>query len=245
MNYDNPELLDRLAAEYVVGTLRAGARRRFESMLAGHIPLRRAVQRWEQRLFELSMQIPPVQPPREVWTSIEARIAPSQAPQSSKANSSLRTWQAIAASVAALAVILGTLLVTREPEVRVQVKVEKQAVESAHTAIVADATAPLWILNAYPQASELHVQSLRPAALAENQSFELWLLPDSGAPPISMGLLPRTGTVVLPISAGQLRALNEASKIAISIEPAGGSPTGAPTGPIPYTAALLHLRGRA
>ena len=245
MKYDNPELLDRLAAEYVVGTLRAGARRRFESLAAGHIPLRRAVQHWENRLFELSMRLPPVQPPGEVWTSIERRIAASQAQPASRANSSTRIWQAIAAGVATIAVILGTLLVMREPEVRVQVKVEPQAVEAAHTAIVADATAPLWILNAYPQAAELRVESLRLAELAENQSFELWLLPDSGAPPVSMGLLPRTGTAVLPITAAQLRALAEASKIAVSIEPVGGSPTGAPTGPIPYTAALLHLRGRA
>ena len=36
MDYSRPDLADRLAAEYALGTLRGGARRRFESLLAAH-----------------------------------------------------------------------------------------------------------------------------------------------------------------------------------------------------------------
>lgn len=240
MNYNHPDLIDRLAAGYVVGTLHGAARRRFEGLLAGHIPLRRAVQQWEQRLFWLSMRLAPVQPPPNVWPQIEQRVAPGRSVAPVAPRSSSRLWQALAASVAAIAVVLGTLLVTRAPEVQVQVKVEKQAVQAQHTAIVADATAPIWVLNAFPEAGELRVQAVRSIELAENQTFELWMLPDSGSPPVSLGLLPRSGVAVLPVSAEQISTLASTSKVAVSIEPAGGSPTGAPTGPIPYSAPLLH-----
>ena len=257
MNYNHTELIERLSAAYVLGTLRGGARRRFEKLLSSNIPMRLAVQRWEERLFWLSLRLEPVAPPAHVWANIQSRIKPTQPVMGSPGESPghlneqssgqsmappSRLWQAIAASVTAIALMLGILLFTRQPEIRVQVQV--QPVRSAHTAIVADATAPIWVLNAYPgagpDAAELRVQAVREVALAANQSFELWMLPDSGSPPVSLGLLPRTGTVVLSLNSEQLRMLLATSKVAVSIEPAGGSPTGAPTGPVPYVAPLLH-----
>ena len=245
MNYLNAELLDRLAAEYVAGTLRGAARRRFEGLLAAHIPARLAVRRWEQRLIGLSTQLPPVQPSASVWQNIEAKVAPSRAAAPAATPASQRFWQGVAASVAVLAVVLGTLLAVREPEVQVQVQVERQAVESAHTAVVADATAPIWLVNAFPALGELRVTAVRSVELPADRSFELWMLPDSGAAPVSLGVLPRSGVAVLPLSGDKLQVLTATSKLAVSIEPAGGSPTGAPTGPIPYAAPLLHIAERA
>ena len=42
MDYSRPELADKLAAEYALGTLRGPARRRFENLLPAHPSLRRA-----------------------------------------------------------------------------------------------------------------------------------------------------------------------------------------------------------
>jgi len=50
MDYGRPDLADRLAAEYVTGTLRGPARRRFEQLVPAHPALRAAVRRWESRL---------------------------------------------------------------------------------------------------------------------------------------------------------------------------------------------------
>ena len=245
MNYLNAELLDRLAAEYVAGTLRGAARRRFEGLLGAHIPARLAVRRWEQRLIGLSTRLPPVQPSASVWQSIESKVAPSRTATPAPGPASQRFWQGVAASVAVLAVILGTLLAVREPAVQVQVQVERHAVESAHTAVVADATAPIWLVNAFPQLGELRVTAMRSVDLPADRSFELWMLPDSGAAPVSLGVLPRSGVAVLPLTGDKLQVLTATSKLAVSIEPLGGSPTGAPTGPIPYAAPLLHIAERA
>jgi anti-sigma-K factor RskA len=69
------------------------------------------------------------------------------------------------------------------------------------------------------------------------RSFELWALPDGGAP-VSLGLLPAAGSVSRELSAAQRAALQSATKVAVSLEPAGGSRTGAPTGPVLYVAPL-------
>ena len=49
MDYSRPELADRLAADYVAGTLRGAARRRFEALLPAHPLLRDAVRDWQGR----------------------------------------------------------------------------------------------------------------------------------------------------------------------------------------------------
>ena len=88
MDYARAELADRLAAEYVLGTLRGPARRRFQTLLAAHPALRSAVQRWEDRLAPLAASVAPVAPPERVWTGIEARLF-GQAPSG-------RGWNALA-----------------------------------------------------------------------------------------------------------------------------------------------------
>jgi anti-sigma-K factor RskA len=64
------------------------------------------------------------------------------------------------------------------------------------------------------------------------KTYELWALPRDGKPPVSLGLLPRQGESARPLSEHQSAALMAAGKLAVSIEPPGGSPTGTPTGPV-------------
>ena len=69
MDYSRPELADRLAADYVAGTLRGPARRRFEALLPGSAPAVQAVREWEARVAGLTEGVPlrPVSTPRENW----------------------------------------------------------------------------------------------------------------------------------------------------------------------------------
>jgi len=46
MNYQHPQLLEELAAQYVLGTLRGRARRRFERYCAHNANALHAVRRW-------------------------------------------------------------------------------------------------------------------------------------------------------------------------------------------------------
>ena len=74
MDYGRRDLAEALAAQYVLGTLRGAARRRFEALLPAHANLREATHAWQDRLLPLTAAIDPVQPPARVWQHISARI---------------------------------------------------------------------------------------------------------------------------------------------------------------------------
>jgi anti-sigma-K factor RskA len=72
------------------------------------------------------------------------------------------------------------------------------------------------------------------AAVPAGKSLELWMLPDGSAPK-SLGVIPGSGVGRVLLPALPDIALARVPALAVSLEPAGGSPTGAPTGPVLYT----------
>ena len=77
MNYENHPQLDRIAADYVLGTMRGRARRRFEALIRQSHAARAAVDGWTHRLHLLSAGMPaPVAPSADLFQRIERRIAP-------------------------------------------------------------------------------------------------------------------------------------------------------------------------
>ena len=69
--------------------------------------------------------------------------------------------------------------------------------------------------------------ALLAGAPVTDRTFELWLLPEDGAPE-SLGTFAQTGR--LPSTA--VAQMQAGTGLAVSLEPIGGSPTGAPTGPV-------------
>lgn len=220
MQYPNRELADRLAAEYALGTLRGAARSRFERWLSSgdadqQTLLRAAVHRWEDRLVHLADDLAPVEPSPQVWREIERRT------RARGAQRGWRTW-ALAASVAIVA--LGTWLWT----------VRESAAQWQPAAQIADATRPadLWHIDVDTDGARLRVQAIAPYPASASIAHELWALSPSDGAPVSLGLLPQRGELVRELTATQRAALAAATQFAVSREPAGGSRTGAPTGPV-------------
>ena len=75
MRYEDPELRERLAAEYVLGTLPSRSRRRFERLMTEDPALARVVAAWADRLAPIDAATPAEDPPARVWRAVEARIA--------------------------------------------------------------------------------------------------------------------------------------------------------------------------
>jgi len=217
MKLDNRELLDRLAAEYALGTLRGHARRHFERWLVSP-QVQVMVNDWEQRLAGLEPALQKITPPAKVWQAIESRL------DLGRSRRSTVRWLAIAATV--LLAVIG--IFTLRP-------VELVATQQA--SIEADPQTIYWRVELLGDNQELTVQALATHPLESGKAHELWILPAKGNP-VSLGLLPASGTQRVVLSAAQRAALAGAKQLAVSLEPAGGSPTGLPTGPVIHVAPL-------
>ena len=231
MDYSRPELADRLAAEYVAGTLRGAARRRLEALLPAHPSLRVAVQAWQERLLPLTTVLDGQAPPARVWLRIEARIgAPASAtPSRDPWWQRLGPWRALSglASVAALALAL----LLANPPVQAPVVVVLSSTEKVPDG---DAPAPASFVASFSaDGRAVATRPLVPVSLAAGRALELWAVPAEGAPR-SLGLISADGASVVRRS----RVLKDTAALAVSLEPAGGSPTGQPTGPILYAGKL-------
>jgi anti-sigma-K factor RskA len=217
MNYSRPELLNELAAAHVVGSLRGRARARFERLCRDDAAARSTRRGWEDRLLPLVLVLDPVAPSPLVWSSIRTRLdGPAQASKAPQ-----RGWRWIAAAaVVIVALLVGRL--TLWPSTQWQ-----------PMATLAQANAaPMWQVQRTPDSGELRVRTIGPAAAPAGRSYELWVIPAAGGNPVSLGLLPAQGDLTRVLTVAQRELVRTAMNIAVSVEPAGGSPTGAPTGPV-------------
>ena len=224
MDYGRPELADRLAAEYVAGTLRGPARRRFESLLPAHPMLREATRAWQARLMPLTAPIAPMQPSGDVWRRISKRIGGETPAARASAWNRLPFWRGLAAFASVAAIGLAVLLANPTP-VPPPIVVVLAPTGTAPGA----APAPTLVASISGDRSSLVTRALQPVSIQPDRSLELWAVPTTGAPR-SLGVLPGgSGTVAL-----RGKVLAGADTLAVTLEPAGGSPTGLPTGPIVY-----------
>ena len=211
MKSANRELVDRLAAEYVLGTLRGRARRRFERWLVSP-QVGALVTAWEDRLAGLEPQLKGVTPPASAWRGIENRLELRRLKRAP-----LTRWLAVAASVAFFALVAVFVMRQVPPDV------------TQKAFIQADAQNIYWRVELLGDNEELSLHVHKVHDLPPGKSHELWVIPVSGGAPVSLGLLPHTGDHHRVLTATQRAALAGAKTIAVSLEPEGGSPSGAPT----------------
>ncbi len=227
MNYQRPRLLEELTAQYVLGTLRGPARRRFERFCHRNPGAMQAVRRWEDHLVDLLIGVAPVVPSKLVWERVKRRIRGDDSQRPKRPFATLNDWRySIAAGFAALAIAFAMWTGVGPG--------------SSHlVATVSDQQAQLWRIEAPRDRDELRVSAANDLALDPTRAYELWALPGDGAAPVSLGLMPKSGRDTLQLSDAQRLALSRSRQVAVSLEPPGGSPTGAPTGPVLFVADVV------
>lgn len=230
MDYGRQDLADALAAQYMAGTLRGAARRRFEALLPAHPGLRRATADWQARLMPLTTALPPVAPPAHTWARIEQRLWPAAAPAPWWRG--LGFWRAASGLATVAAVSLGLLLANPPPQ-QPPVVVVLQATEAGAQA------GGSFVASLSGDGRALVTRPLQPVALQVDRAFELWAVPPQGAPR-SLGLISASGLTVIRRERLPQALLDQrhTAALAVSVEPPGGSPTGAPTGPVVFAGKL-------
>jgi anti-sigma-K factor RskA len=229
MDYARPALIDALAAQYVAGTLRGGARRRYEALLPGHPALRAAQARWQERLMPLTDALAPQAPPPRVWQGIEARLWPT--PKPVPLWQRLSPWRGLTALATTAALAMAVVLALPE---RVQPPVVVVLQGTGGTAQGVNT----FVASVSGDGRALVTRPLLPVSIEQNRVLELWSVPPDGAPR-SLGLISSAGATVVTrdrLPATLLKGGTAA--LAVSLELPGGSPTGTPTGPVLYAGKL-------
>ena len=101
---------------------------------------------------------------------------------------------------------------------------------------------PVWLVHASGDGEIVEVHRLAQVELPLDQSLELWLLRGANAPPLSLGVLARAGGTRITLPEEMADAVSSGEAFAVSVEPAGGSTTGAISGPIVQSGAIYHVR---
>ena len=242
----HPELLDLLAASHALGTLRGGARRRFETLAREQAPVRAAALVWQSRLAGMTELQSPVVPDAAVWTRIrnmidaeqaqhaierQRDVAPAPSPSQGGWLRSLALWHGAAAAGAlatVMAVVVGLNL-------RDQLQ---NAPAVQYVAVLSDDKATASMLVTFdPKKRQLVLQRVGSYDEGGDKSLQLWALPPGGAPR-SLGVLDHAPALRLPASESDVHAV---PALAVTLEAKGGVPPGSgPKGPVVFKGALIE-----
>ncbi|WP_414157356.1 anti-sigma factor domain-containing protein [Pseudomonas sp. BNK-15] len=227
---ETAEALDELAGEYVLGTLSAEQHEAVRQRLTGDQQLRGAVDAWEQRLLALNALAEPLPPNPRLWgrisRSVDAqsqtlpqRIAPPR--QSGRWWHRLVLWQGLAgAGLVASLLLAFTLLTAKAPE------------PSFLVVLVAPAdSAPGWVVQASDTRS-IQLIPLGQFAVPSDKVLQFWTKGEQWQAPLSLGLVKPGEQYRVP--AHDLPPLEPNQLFELTLERAGGSPTGRPTGPVQF-----------
>jgi anti-sigma-K factor RskA len=223
--------IEVLAGEYVLGLLDAADAAALEARAASEPAVRAAIASARERFLALDVAAPAARVEEALWRRIEAGLGGTEASKvvsldahrKASARPAARTarggfWQGFAAA-SVVALIAGALAygLVRPADPRLIV-------------VLLDAEAkPVSLVEAFA-GQRIRVVPLKHIDVPAGKTLQVWTLPDPKTGPVSMGLLPAVSKTVLEgpeLPAPKLDQLYE-----ITIEPAGGSPTGRPTGPV-------------
>ncbi len=223
---------ESLAGEYVLGLLDGAEKEAFEKRVARDAALDAAVTRWRMRLAPIDATARPVEPSAGLWQRIEEGLEGATVRHRAAASrpglgsrfvqwwDNLWLWRGAAFAGAAIALLLAIGLVAALDRAR------RQPVMVA--VLMTDANIAAAVVNTFAD-GRVELLPLQDIPVPSGYALEIWTLWDRALGPRSVGLIDRARAVPLrldnlPLGADQL--------FEITVEPASGSPSGRPTGPI-------------
>lgn len=229
MNLSRPDRLarlDALAASYALGTMPARTRARLAHVARTDTVVAATIRAWEQRLSPFAEAAPPITPPPRVWKRIALRLGLDAVRPSERGPwwSRLGLWRGLAVASFLGVAVLGTTLWMQQ----------QRADEPIVVVLAGQDARPALLATLDRNSRVMTVKTVGGAPVPADRALELWMLPD-GAAPRSLGVLPASGVGRVTLPALPDVAFSNVPALAVSLEQPGGSPTGAPQGPVLYT----------
>jgi anti-sigma-K factor RskA len=209
----------------VLGTLDASERTAVAARRQREGDLDAAIGAWERRLSPLTDAIAPLEPPAGLFSRIEARLAGAGgAGQIIELERRVRRWRNLAAAASAVAACLLVAIGVRE--------VARPQVPSSYVAVFQkDDVSPAFLLSVDLATRTLSIRMVA-AERQPGKSYQLWIATEqSGGVPQSLGLIEDRGDITRTVLTAYDPSVVQKATFGVSLEPAGGSPTGRPTGP--------------
>ena len=230
---NNMVLRQKLAAEYALGTLRGGARRRFEAWMYQDADLRNITAGWQQRLAPMAEFAGDVKPPARVWSGIERRLnlKGNSAQWRFWLHDNLAFWRNLGLVSSTLAALLVVVLLSNRP-------VDAPVISYVAT-LVDDKSQTAMLLTADRTHRVLDARVVGAQTVASDRSLHLWAISKAGQTR-SLGVLPDNsrGKFALPDNA----VSDDVMVLAITLEPKGGSPfPDRPSGPVLWKGNWVRL----
>lgn len=231
MRYQKPQVQERLAREYVLGTMTAAVRRRFQRLLNADADLQKQVLRWEQHLQPLADQLPPQTPPRAIWSALALRLGHVQ-PSTQKQGwlSSLALWRGFSALASTAVLVLAVILV-QTPEVRPADYLAVMAADGSVASIVASARKAPW---------ELTLELVKTPPLAGDKTLHLWAVSAETGQIHSLGALGNEAKQQRPLSEQEWLLIKGAHSLIVTEEANAAAPA-QPSGPVRYRGLCVQL----
>ena len=229
--------IDDLAAEYVLGTLDTAERVAVAARRLREPALEAAIQAWDRLLSPLNDLVRPAAPPPGLFPKIEARLQ-GRRPGAENAGNvvdmtrRMKRWRMSAIAASALAASLALVIGVREFG-------PKTPSKNLVAVLQKDAASPAFLVSVD---IDNKLMTVRPVAAKreKGKSYELWIVQDSLGAPKSLGVIDDDNPMRRATLAAYKPDVIESATLAVSLEPEGGSPTGAPTGPVVFTGKLIE-----
>jgi len=221
-----PSDTNDMIAQYVLGLLEGEERAQFEARIADEPELARKVAALEENFYALDATAAPESVPDDLWSKIQSSLGPAaSAPRAANTNrapssSGIPRWAGMAAAIVLSLGIgyFGGQSLGPAPRAPLVVAV-----------LVGDDMEPGAIIEAFADDS-IRIVPLEALVAPDDSILEVWTLPDPETGPVSLGTFREARDLVL--GGPNLPAPKPDQLYEITLEPAGGSPTGRPTGPI-------------
>jgi len=217
----------------VLGVLDPAARRSAAARIDRDPTFAAEVSGWELRLAPLIDEIVPVPAPFALWPRIQAALgaaAPASRGESTLWQSiGLWRWLSAGGFAVAAASLFALFIATRSPPT-LHINLPPLPAAELVAKMTQDDGKALFVVTIDASSGKLVIQPLD-VNIPAGRVAELWIIP-AGDVPHSLGLVDARNPRPVSVPAALQGALKAKSLVAVSLEPPGGAPHGAPTGPI-------------
>lgn len=230
-----------LAAEHALRLLTGSDLADAEALMSSDRQFAAEVAQWRGRFAALAKEIDAADPPAGTWQRIETALGGAGAANDNLVvlERRLKRWRAIGGAMTAVAasLALALLLQPRPAQLSPTTTAPSVTAASPMVAMLGDEKAMKVVASWDPNARQLVLAVAADMPADSAHSHELWVIPQDGKPR-SLGTMPAGKQMHMRLANALATLLQQGATIAISVEPRGGSKTGAPTGPVVASGAL-------